>query len=411
MANGQTDLARPIIEGNANSQIAELALAQIQVMEQNKDVAIASLKSAIARDPGSMAAERAKQLLAQLGSEYIAPVEPANVLRVLRNSFGRGVVPSFVSPENMVSVELNIRGNEFAYGREFSGSVAIANNSAAPLIISDDGLINGNIRIDAHITGDLDKKIPSLISFKTQPALPIKPGRAMVIPVRLVTGELRRILLKHPQASLEVELTLYIDPVATEDGTLTNRFTGIKPVTVIVKRPGVQLSSKYLQNRLNSISQGQPGQKIEAVRLFAGLLAELQEMANHQPSYRFMYADWMPDILKSALFFTLREDDWNVKVHTIAAMHSPPLDYEMIDAVAANLNNSHWPVRLMALYLLAKNQGDSFKKVLDHTAKYDSNRIVRTMAVTLGGVHPQPQEPVNQPISDTTKVQPSGAKE
>jgi hypothetical protein len=40
---------------------------------------------------------------------------------------------------------------------------------------------------------------------------------------------------------------------------------------------------------------------------------------------------------------------------------------------------------MMALYLLAKNQDGDFSRVLDHTAKYDPNKLVRDMAIALGG--------------------------
>ena len=60
-------------------------------------------------------------------------------------------------------------------------------------------------------------------------------------------------------------------------------------------------------------------------------------MANREPLYEFMYADWMPDLLKSALEYNLADDDWAVKVQTMTEMLSLPLDYELINAVAGNL--------------------------------------------------------------------------
>jgi hypothetical protein len=73
-------------------------------------------------------------------------------------------------------------------------------------------------------------------------------------------------------------------------------------------------------------------------------------------------------------------------------MTSLPLDYDFIDSLSQNLNDTHWPVRLMAIYLLAKNQDSSFTKVLDWAAKYDSSKTVRDMAVALGGTPPPPPQ-------------------
>jgi hypothetical protein len=125
-------------------------------------------------------------------------------------------------------------------------------------------------------------------------------------------------------------------------------------------------------------------------------------MANREPLYKFMYADWTPASLKSALVQNLTDNDWVVKTHTMADMTFLPLDYKLIKALSKNLNDSRWPVRLMAVYLLAKNQNNNFTGVLDWTAENDSNELVRDMAIALGGLAPKPeiQEPASQPTQN-----------
>ena len=113
-------------------------------------------------------------------------------------------------------------------------------------------------------------------------------------------------------------------------------------------------------------------------------------MSNRQPPYKFMYADWMRSLLRSALLHEsglLRnpaDNEWVVKVHTMADLLSLPLDHELISAAAENLNNPKWPVRMMAVYLLAKSPDSRFSKVLDWTAKNDPSKPVREMAIVLG---------------------------
>jgi tetratricopeptide (TPR) repeat protein len=395
--NQQAEWAKTLIDNYEHNQIADLTLAQIQLRQGQRDSAIETLKSAIARDPGALEAERAKEILAQQGGEYIPPIDPNIVLTALKDSFGETVVPTFVSPENLISVRLNVRGSKFSYGSEFGGTIAITNNSSEPLIISDDGLFAGNIRIDAAISGDLTNKIPNLISVKVRPGLPVEPGRSFFIPLRLLTAELKQTLLTYPQASLDIEFTAYLDPVITDEGSIANRLRDIKPARVPVKRPGVELSGKFLRNRLNSLSTGRQGQKITTAQLFIGLLAEQHAMATQEPPYKFMHADWMEDMLKSALVHNLGDDDWVVKVDTMAGLLSLPLDHELIKGAAKNLNDTHWPARMMAIYLLAKNQNSNFGKVLDWTAKYDSNKLVRDMAIALGTAGLQAPEPGNPP--------------
>jgi len=388
--NGETEWAKLLISSYERNQIADLTLAQIQLAQGQKDEAIQSLKSAITKDPGSLAAERAKEILTQQGGEYIPPVDPGTTLAALKNTFGETVVPTFISPEKMFSAQLNLRGSKFSYGSELGGSVAIRNNSPEPLVVSDDGVFKGYIRIDADINGDLKKQIQNLVSLKIGPGSPIKPGRSIVVPVRLLTGELRQILLTYPQASLDIEFTVYLDPVITADGKVTNRLSGIKPAKVLANRQGIELTGKFLQNRLDSLTKGKLGQKIKTTQLFTGLLREQHAMADREPLYKLTSADWMPALLQSALVHNLtRDDDWVAKIHTMAGILSLPLDYELTSAVAGNLNDKHWPARMMALYLLAECQDSDFTKVLDWTAKYDSSKLVRNMALALGAASPE----------------------
>jgi HEAT repeat protein len=169
---------------------------------------------------------------------------------------------------------------------------------------------------------------------------------------------------------------------------------------LVIKRQGINLTAKYLKNRFSSLTKGRQGQKLKAAQLFTGLLAEQNAMANREPLYKFMYADWMPAMLKSALLHNLTDDDWVVKAHAMASMLSLPLDYELIEVLAENLNDTHWPVRMMVIYLLTKNQDSNFAKVLDWTVKYDSNKFVRDMAIALGAAVPEVQESAKQPSSD-----------
>jgi len=386
--NGQTDWPRLLIENYDRSQIAELALARIQLAEGKTGSAVETLKTAISRDPSSLAAERAKQILAEQGGHYIPPIDPEIILTALKGKFGRSIVPKFRSPEKLFSLQLKLRGNNFSYGSSFEGRIAITNKSDEPLIISDDGLIKGWIRIDADISGDIDKEIPKLVSMKVQPALPVEPGGTFFVPVQLYTGRLREVLFKHPQASVKIEFTVYLDPVVGEQGEPANRLATVEPARTLVERSAVALSSRYLQNRLDTLKQGRQAQKIKSARLFAGLLAEQKLMADREQPYRLLYAEWMPDLLESALQHNLADDDWVIKVHTMTEMLDLSPDYELTEAVAKSLNDDRWPCRLMAVFLLAKSQGSDFQKVLDWTAKNDSNSLVRQMAVALGGEEP-----------------------
>jgi hypothetical protein len=387
--NEQIEWAKPLVDNFEKTQIAHLTRAMIQQAEGKNALAVETLNSAIASDPGSFAAERAKEILTQQGKEYVPSTDAKNVLSALENVFGQTLVPVFTPPEQMISVKLQIRGDTFAYSSEFSGVVAITNHSSEPLVISDYGLFKGHIRIDAVISGDLSKKIQNLVTRRLQGIFLIEPGRTILVHERFITGELRSMLLRYPQASVDIEFSLYLDPVVTSGGKVTNRIINIKPGIVSIKRPGIQLTGKYLRDEFNSISTATIDKKVKIAQLFTGLLKEQYAMSNRKPLYRFMYADWMPSLLKSAfthksgLLLNSAEDEWVVKVYAMADMLSLPMDHELISAVAENMNHNKWPVRLMAIYLLNTIPDNQFNQVLNWTARNDPSKTVRDMATIL----------------------------
>ncbi|MFA5251550.1 MAG: CDC27 family protein [Phycisphaerae bacterium] len=410
--NGQIDWAVSLIDKYEHNQIADLTLAQIQLTQQQRDSAIETLKSAIGRDPGSLEAELAKEILSRNGGEYVPPLDPDITLMALRNSFGQVIVPEFTKPENIISAQLNFRGSEFTYSSDLDGIIAITNISSEPIVVSDDGLFTGHIRVDANLTGDLNKNIPNLASIKIRPASPIRPGASFFVPLHLPTGELRNLLLAHPQASVDIEFTIYLDPISTDKGSIISLIPDLKPATVTIKRHKIEIIDSFLKNRIGSLTRGQQGQKIKTAHLFIGLLMEQHAMTGLKPPYRFTYTDSMPPLLNSALLNGLASDDWVVKVHIMTDMASLPLDYDFLNTLSKNLNDTQWPVRLMAIYLLAKNQDSSFTKVLDWAAKYDSSKFVRDMAVALGGTPPhppqqlaEPNKPANQPTQQGSPQQ------
>lgn len=392
--NGQGEIAeefaRPLQVGD---QIAALTVGRAKLKDEDKAVAFEALKSAIAMDPGSLSAEQARMLLAENGSEYISTDLGELVEQALLKDFGERIVPRFQSPDKLFSAKFNLSGSEFFYDGEFGAKLVITNTSDEPLVISDDGLLRGNIRVDAEIRGDITARIANLLSMRVRPSKPIEPGKHLSIPLNVMTGPLRRYLLGHPQATVEIEFTAYLDPVSGPDGKVQNGLKGVLPVRTIVQRRGVVLTQKYLIQRLDALAKGQEGQKVRTAQLFTGLLMEQHAMsASAKPLYRYMEVDRL--LLIDAIRRGLDDENWRVRVQTMSAIRlfAGPLDFSLTTAISKSLNDENWAVRLMSLYLLSEFQGDDFKRVLDWTAKYDTNTLVRGMAVALGGDEPEVPE-------------------
>ena len=387
--NNDLKSAKRFLEVFEHTQIADLAQARVQAAEGGKAAAVQTLRAAIAKDAGSLAAETAKEMLRQLGSEYVPPVHGEMLMTYLTQNLGKTVAPQFLPPDKIIEVQFSVRGSDFSYGNDFDGVVTIVNKGTEPLVLTPAGLFQGNLRVSAQISGDIRKEIPDLWSQTVRTELIVPPGRSLAYTARLSTGELRRVLVSHPQAALDIQFTLYLDPVGPPEGAVGNRLVDVKPVTIAIKRPAVEITPSYVRGVFNTVSSGQPRQRIQAARLFTGLLKEQQVMAEQGTLYPYRYAAWLPELLRaslisaSGLLLSQGQDDWVVKVNTMADLLALQIDQELATTVAKNLNDPQWPVRLMAVYLLASSTGEKFHAVLDWIAQQDSNELVRSIAMSL----------------------------
>ena len=397
--NGQYDLAQQYAESLANSdQIAAITMALVRQHEEAKQTAIDLLRETIAKAPDTFEAEKARALLANLGADYIMPPYVQAVEKVLDETFGPRVAPAYLSPTQRFSAKMLFSGGDIFYGADLDPRLVIENNSSAPLVIQNGSMLSGFIRIDAAVRGDLTLDIPNVLSTHICPGRAIMPNEHIFIPLDLNTGTLRRLLATYPQASLEVEFTVYLDPVVQEDGKVSPALKDTSPVRAIIRRRSINLTREFLMQRLDALAKGQEGQKIQAARLFVGLLAEQEAFRQGQVQYKHTQVE--QDLLVDTVRRSLTDENWRLRVHTMDAVNSLtlPTDYTLIQTLSANLNHDRWPVRFMALKLLSQLQKSSFGAVLDWTAQYDPYNLNRRLAVALGGKEPvQPQRETVQP--------------
>ncbi|MCD4831511.1 MAG: hypothetical protein K8R02_06855 [Anaerohalosphaeraceae bacterium] len=377
--NSQNELAESVLAGITKpTQISAFASGRL-LAEKDVAAAVELLESAIAAAPGTFEAGKANTFLETIGSKYTPFIEPAVLVTALKSDYGRRFFSNFVPPRDMISLKFSTKGSVFSYGSEIQGELAVINNYSEPLVISSESVFTGRIRIDAKISGDVSLDVPELITKTVRPSENIRPGDALFFKFNLVTGKVLKALNhRWPQAEVKIEYTVYIDPIVSADETVKNALA-IPPAKVVIKRRRLDLTTKYLQQRLDALSKGHQGQKIKSAQLFAGLLSEQQEMAKYGKSlYRLKYAE--PQLLTSAISKCIAEDDWVLKTQSIAAVLGLRCDWRLTKAVSDELDNPNWPVRLMAFYVLSKNADEKFKPVLQWAANYEQNEMVKNMA-------------------------------
>ncbi len=388
----QLELAKEYAESLQNSsQVASLTMGLALLAEQNQlSRALELLRSAVAMQPESFAAEKALWLLKNQNSDYILPISVTTAQAELKKVYEGHLVPEFVLPQKRFSGKLVFNGSEFFYGNDLSPRLIIENIGTDPLMIGPGSLIEGRLRVDVSLKGDLNVEIPDLLSMKFRPSRPVLPGEHLSVSLPLDIGKLNKLLLTYPQANVEILFSVYLDPVLDENGRVENALKGTEPIRGRIQRDGVVLTRDYLMQRLESLSNGQQGQQIRAVKLFAGLLAE-------QKVFEISHADFQhvkvpQELLQDAVRRALKDESWKIRIQALECLASlsMPLDSQLIEDISQNLNHEKWPVRLIAMYLLANMQPQTFQNVLDWTAQHDPYPINRRMAVALGAKESKP---------------------
>ena len=402
--NGQYELAEEYAQRDVQTdQVAAITMALVRRQEDAKQTAIELLKEAVAMAPDTFEAEKAIALLTDLGSEYIAPPLVGTIEKLLGSNFGERITPAFIEPRQRFSAKLLFGGSDILYGADFSPRLVLENTSTSPLMVQDGAMLAGFIRVDVAVRGDIKDDIPSLLLTRFRPNRAILPNEHIFVPLDLQTGKLRRLMMTYPQASLDLEFTIYLDPVVNDDGSVANALKDVLPIKANLKRRGVNLTREFLMQRLDAIAKGQEGQKVQAAQLFTGLLAEQEAFRLGLANYSYTQVD--QPLLVDAVRKALIDENWRVCVYTMDAINSLsfPDDYSLVQTLSANLNHDKWPVRFMTLHLLKRLQGSTFQPVLDWTAQYDAEAINRRLAVTLGGKEPpQPQRELTPsvPVED-----------
>ncbi len=400
LLNRQDDLARQYSEVvGGNVPAATLTLARLDIQNDQKQRAVERLKKTLNSYLPLAVRNKAVELLKQCGVEYTRDTSPEPTRKSLTDQFGDKVIPAFVSPDKLFSARLSFNGPEFSYGNVIEAQMVVVNTGSMPLVIGRQGLLTGRYRVDAEIRGDLNVKLPRLLEGTFRPSRPILPGESVSVRLEVNTGELTRILFTHPQVSVDVKFSVYLDPAEIGDGIIASSVKGVNAIEGTVRRKGVVLSQEFVVQRLDALAKGQEGQKIRAAELFAGLYAEQLAYRSGKVLYRHIQAE--SSLLTDAVRRAVLDENWKVRVNTLIFLseHSVPLDYAMTLSVSENLNHELWPVRLAAMWLLANQQKSSFQSVLDWSAQNDPFWLNRRLAIALGGSEKTPAsaEPESQP--------------
>lgn len=382
--NDQGDVAEEYLTRmRTPTPVARMAKARILHQADQSGQAIELLKQVAGEESYTVVGSQAIQQLREMGSDYFPQVPPETVVSALTSQFGEPIIPELRPAEEKLEAKINLGGSQYLYGGDLNARLIIENTGRQDLVIRDHAMFTGLVRIDAVVRGDLDMAIPGLLELQLVPGQAIQPGQYASLDVNLMTGKLREVLLTFPQADVEVEFTMWLDPIQVPEGGWQNRLKGLSPVRQVISRKGIVIDSEFLIQRLDILSNGSEGQKARVATLFAGLLAE--QAAARRQGLPYAYIRVEPKVMADALKRLLKDENWKIQLQTLAAIAQVSIsaDSNLLQTVSSLLSSEQWPVRLGAMLVMSRFESQNFEAVLEWQAKNDLSPINQQMAKAL----------------------------
>ena len=170
--NDQHELAAQYAEATAaTEQAAAITMALVRRSQDQTQQAIDLLRNAIAMAPETFEAEKARSLLTDMGSEYLSPAYTQEIEKQLTEAFGTRMLLTYLEPRQRFAAKLQLSGGEVVYGAELGPRLVFENHSSAPLVIQDEAMLAGFIRVDAAVRRYHDGLSKSAVdAVSTQPA-------------------------------------------------------------------------------------------------------------------------------------------------------------------------------------------------------------------------------------------------
>ena len=364
-----------------DNQLALLSKAMIALHDDQPE-GLKQLKEVVRMDAGTIEASYALSLIRENGSEFISLVDTTAIEDYLQNYFPNNVVSQYKSISDVINVKFNSNGVEYGYNSDIVASIVVSNVSSDRLYVADGGVFNGNLRVDAVITGDLSEKFENVCLKEVIPGTLVEPGQSLFIPLKFTNLDFINFLERHPQASLEIKLIAYLDPFIQDDKVYSS-ILDLGPIEYQIRRNDIRVTRKFLMQKLDTLAKGRTGQKLAALKLFAGLYHEQGLLGQKNPPYKYIYTQ--PELLKSALIRGLSDTDWTTKMYALELLSDIEIDYDLSVALSECINDRNWPVRMLALKILDESNTAGSIQILDWAVKYDPRAEVKEMAQILGG--------------------------
>ena len=261
--------------------------------------------------------------------------------------------------------------------------------SNSTLIIGPQGVVRGDVLITAQvlpISGSTAPKNQPLETAQNQQVFilsnlnlvsraVLKAGRSNTSTEYLNKGQLRQLLVNHPQRTYQITFQAYLDPAVAADGQLTSGIPDLQPRPITVTRKAFEPNAKRMNMQMRLLRTGSANERIRAASMLGGLLRE--NTLAHQGKLQYRALEIDAPALQDALTENLKHDDARVRGWSAWALcqATPGPTSTAWTKLPELLSDANWFTRLLTAEALRSSV--DLQEFFDWAAATENNPLLQ----------------------------------
>jgi hypothetical protein len=380
LKQGQKDQAAVKLKAVADKDVlAAMGMVLLDAEKpEEKDKALATGRQLLRLNPSGLLGAILIDGLKAHGIKVVARDDGGAVQEKI-NAFPKDWLRIIDAPQNFYTLKAEMDDSRvlFPFGEPMFGRISIRNIGTHDITIGPEGVIKDHVWIDVQMRGLVQANVIGVAYEKITDVLVLKPGKAIVFPVRVDQGPLAQQLAMNPQPSLAFYAQVRTNPRGEGGYGPCGQGAIFANIT---ERTGFALNAESLKTLGTMMSTGKPADKFRGLELLSGQMDAFRNAGVDNDQTRSAKATLLDAIEKTMADPVPAVSTW---ASFLAAANAT--DAQKLDVIRERLlADAKDPVRrllglMMSMRLQVPQQDALLKKVLAE----EKEEMVRQYATAL----------------------------
>ena len=393
LAEGQIDPARTQLEPLAATNAwARLGMVRVVLSGEHTEEELAqAIQATFSRHSGGWVGLAMRELARTQGLDidmnaYLEPLR-RGIAAELGNA--AELRDFYRHPQDYLFLKMEPSKTEYDSYEPLMMHISLTTNMNSSTIVMGPGMmLNPRMLFSVRLSGGLQRELKYYDFVSLYKKRRMDPGQGLSDTVRLDRGELRTLLRHCPQETVTIKMSCILDPQVIGQDEYLPALGGQVSKEVVLVRYGFRPNPEAMARVYRLLKDGPMRSKIRSTMLLGDLLANSRNPQAIPDAKRPRAVD--EKRISAALVEASRQGNWRARAWFGEGLRLVRLDSPLSEALADQIRDPHWFVRLMAVRA-AGIRGQSWNEILRRVAQTDKDQLVRQMAGSYVNNGPAPE--------------------